>query len=91
MLNPGKKPPARSIRRLSPEQRRALQMLATSGPSGLTDAIMFAHGFSIALLDGIAQAGLVVVVTGTVRAGAQIISVLRLRITPAGRNAIEDA
>jgi hypothetical protein len=31
---PDKRPPAPSTRRLSPEGRRALEMLATSGPSG---------------------------------------------------------
>ncbi len=55
--------------RLNPEQRRTLQTLASSGPSDLTEAIMLAHGFSSALLDYIARAGLAVVALGTVRAG----------------------
>jgi hypothetical protein len=91
MVAPGNKPPARPIRRLDPEQRRALQMLAISAPSGLTGDIMLAHGFSIEMLDGMAEAGFVVVVTGTVRASAGMISVPRLRITETGRKAIEDA
>ena len=66
-------------------------MLAISGPSGLTGAIMLAHGFSIEMLDGMAQAGLVVVTVGKVRAGASMISVPRLRITESGKKAIEDA
>jgi len=89
MVTPGKKSPARPTRRLKAEQRRALQMLAGSGPSGATEAIMLAHGFSDELLDGITRVGLVVVTTGTVRAGERILSVRRLRITEAGRKAID--
>src|SRR5215813_4338555 len=85
MEKPGKKSPSRSIRRLNFEQRRALRMLASSGPSGATEAIMLAHGFAEELLDGIARVGLVVVTTGTVRVGERILSVRRLRITEAGR------
>jgi hypothetical protein len=91
MATPGKKPPARPGRRLKAEQRRALQMLASSGPSGATEAILLAHGFSDELLDGIARLGLVVVTTGTVRAGERTLSVRRLRITEVGRKAIGDA
>jgi hypothetical protein len=90
MVTPSNKPPARPIRHLDHEQRRALQVLAISGPSGFTGDIMLAHGFSIQLLDGLAEAGFVVVVTCT-RAGASMISVPRLRITETGRKAIEDA
>ena len=86
---PGKKPPARSIRRLEPKQHRALQVLASSGPVGMTEAILLAHGFSNELLDGMARAGLVVVTTSTVRAGAKIIAVSRLWITEAGRKAMD--
>jgi hypothetical protein len=91
MVTPDKKPPARSIRRLRPEERRSLQMLAISGPSGLTGDIMLAHGFSVEMLDGMAEAGLVVVTVGKVRGGASMISVPRLRITETGRKAILDA
>jgi hypothetical protein len=66
-------------------------MLASSGPSGLTEAILLAHGFSTAWLDGIARTGLAVVATGTVHAGGSTILVLRFRIAAAGRKAIEDA
>jgi hypothetical protein len=66
-------------------------MLASSRASGFTEAILLAHGFSTALLDGIERAGLVASTVGTVRAGTTMISVRRLRITDAGRKAIEDA
>jgi hypothetical protein len=91
MATPGKKPPARPARRLNFEQRRALKMLASSGPSGATESIMLAHGFSDELLDGIERVGLVVARVGTVRAGERILSVRRLMITEAGRKALGDA
>jgi hypothetical protein len=49
------------------------------------------RGFSVASPEDIAQGGFVLVAANTVRAGVQTISVLRLRITAAGRKAIEDA
>ena len=85
---PDKKPPAPSTRRLSVEGRRALEMLATSGPSGATEAILMAHGFPAALLAGLARHGLVAESIGTVRAGARVIQVRRLSITNAGRLAL---
>ena len=86
-----KKPPAHSVARLDLEQRRALQMLASSGPSGLTEAILLSHGFSIELLVGIVRAELAVVAIGTVRAGVSMITVVRFRISDAGLKAIQDA
>jgi hypothetical protein len=87
MVAPRKKPPAR----LKPEQRRVLQMLASSGPSGLTEAILLSHGFSIELLVAITRADLAAVTIGNVRAGASTLTVVRLRITEAGLKAIHDA
>ena len=49
------------------------------------------HGFSTALLDEMARADLVIVATAAVRAGNRMIEVTRLRITAAGRKAIQDA
>jgi hypothetical protein len=86
-----KKPSARSVTRLDPEQRRALQMLASSGPSGLTEAILLSHGFSIDSLVGITRADLAAVTIGTVHAGVSMTTVVRLRITEAGLKAIQDA
>ena len=88
---PDKKPPAPSTRRLSAEGRRALEMLATSGPTGATEAIMLAHGFPAALLAGLARNGLVTGSIGTVHAGARVIQVRRLSITNAGRLALAAA
>jgi hypothetical protein len=66
-------------------------MLATSGPTGATEAIMLAHGFPAALLAGLARNGLVTGAVGTVRAGARVLQVRRLSITNAGRRALADA
>jgi len=85
---PDKKPPAPSTRRLSVEGRRALEMLATSGPTGATEAILLAHGFPAALLAGLTRNGLATGAICTVRAGARVIQVRRLNITNAGRLAL---
>jgi hypothetical protein len=88
---PDKKPPTPSTRRLSPEGRRALEMLATSGPTGATEAIMLAHGFPTALLAELTRNGLATGSIGTVRAGARVIQVRRLSITAAGRLALNES
>jgi hypothetical protein len=85
---PDKKPPPPSARRLSSEGRRALEMLINSESSSATEAILMAHGFSVALLAGMARYGLVAVTIGTVRAGERILKVRRLSITEAGRRAM---
>jgi hypothetical protein len=85
---PDKKPPAR---RLSPEGRRALEMLTNSESSSATEAILMAYGFPAALLAGMAQDGLLCEAIGTMRAGARMLRVRRLSITAAGRLALNKA
>ncbi len=51
---------------------------------------MMAHGCSTAMLAGMACDGFVTVVVDTVPAGDRTIKARRLRITDAGRKAIED-
>ena len=63
-------------RKLSEEQRRALQLLA-SIPFGASETIMFAHGFKRKTLAGLVRAGLATAERKTVR------------ITDADRKAIE--
>jgi len=84
---PEKKPPCR----LSPEWRRALEMLATSESSGATEAIMLAHGFLAAQLAGMARDGLVTEAISTTRAGTRRLHVRRLSITEDGRRALAEA
>ncbi len=62
--------------RLRGEQRRAIQLLA-SIPFGASETIMFAHGFKRGTLAGLARAGLATTEHKTIR------------ITEAGRRAIE--
>jgi hypothetical protein len=72
---------------LTADQRRALNLLATAGPSGRTEGIMAAH-FDVELLAGLVRTGLVQVEVADVRAGGRAIEVVRMRITDAGRRAL---
>jgi hypothetical protein len=75
--------------RLSTEQRRALELLA-SIPHGVAgDVLVLAHGFSRGMLAGLVLAGLATVITETLRAAISTIKVERVRITDAGRRALE--
>ena len=71
-------------RRLGGEQRRALRLLAIS-PFGATEAIMHTHGFTRQMLAKLVRAGLATAQSETGKA----IAVGRIRITDAGRRAIE--
>ena len=71
-------------RRLGGEQRRALLLLACN-PFGLSEAIMHVHGFTRLMLANLVSAELVTAQSETSKA----IAVSRIRITDAGRKAIE--
>ena len=79
-----------ATRRLGRERRHVLQILASSGHLGVTEAVVMAYGFSTAMLTGMACDGFITVVVDTVCAGARTINVRRLLITDAGRKVIED-
>lgn len=83
-----KKPPAPSVRRLSAQRRRALQVLAGSRQPGASATIMLALGFSPAMLASMVRDGLVMEEIDRVRAGNRMIEVRRFRITEAGRDAL---
>ena len=74
-------------RRVNPEQRRALQLLACS-PFGAGVAIMLTHGFTRATLAGLVRAGLAMAQHETIKADRRLVG--RVRITEAGRRVIED-
>jgi hypothetical protein len=79
--------PARK-RRVNPEQRRALQLLACS-PFGAAEAIMLTHGFTRrTLVAGLVRAGLAMAQHETIKADRRLVG--RVRITEAGRRVIED-
>jgi hypothetical protein len=73
---------------VSPDQRRALRLLAGS-PDGCTMAIMLAGGFKSAMLNGLVREGLATTTPRNVRAGKQPIEVVRMMITGAGRLALD--
>jgi hypothetical protein len=87
---PRKKRSAFSVSRFSREQCRALKKLA-GAPRGLTEQLLLGHGFSVEMLRGLVRDDLATVVTESVMVhrGATII-VERIRITDAGRRALEE-
>jgi hypothetical protein len=77
-------------RQVGPEQRRALHLLA-SIPFGTTEAIMLAHhGFTRRTLVDLVRAGFATAERTIGKADGRAIEAGRIRITAAGRSAIED-
>jgi hypothetical protein len=85
-----KKRIARSARRFSREQLRALRILA-GVPRGIGEEILVvAHGFSVGMLSGLVLAELAMVVTETKMAPrGPTTKVERIRITDNGRRVLE--
>ncbi len=77
-------------RRLSPEERRALELLA-SNPNGATEELLVHdHSFTRRMLTGLVDDGLVTARRQSIKAtGARTFEVVRMMITDAGRRAIE--
>jgi hypothetical protein len=73
---------------LSPEQRRALAMLATAGSRGETQPFLVAHGFGGAMITGLVNRGLLIMTLEKIRAGGKMIEVVKAQITPAGRDVL---
>ena len=75
---------------LSKEQRQALALLASIPHDVTEDQLALVHGFDRDMIAGLVEAGLVTaqreVVTGS---GRTTIEVVRIRISDAGRRAIE--
>jgi hypothetical protein len=70
-----------------PDRRRALELLA-SCRDGATEAIMRAHGFTVAQMVELVRAGLATATAERVVAGSRTTEVARVRITEAGRRAL---
>jgi hypothetical protein len=81
--------PRSAYPRVKPTRCRALELLA-SCPDGCNEAIMLAHGFTIAQMVELIRAGLATAGTERMVAGGKSIEVARVRITEAGRRALED-
>src|SRR6266852_5792538 len=76
-------------RHLSAKQRRALEILAAAGLRGCTGATLLAHGFSVDMLADLVHDGLATAHRETMRVGRRKIQIARMRITDAGRTALE--
>jgi hypothetical protein len=76
--------------RITPEQRRALELLARDPRGATGHLLMIAHGFEIKMLAGLVHEGLAEAKVGeTVKAaGGKVIEVVHFWISDAGRRAI---
>ena len=74
---------------LSAEELRALSMLATAGRNGATQPLLTAHGFNARFIGKLASKGLAASMLEKVHTGREIIDIVKVRITNAGRKAIE--
>jgi hypothetical protein len=77
---------ARSMNR---DERRALALLADTGPNGTTNAILAAHGVTANMVTNPIRDGRAIAMTQQARAGTRMIEIVRARITAAGQRAIE--
>ena len=73
---------------LSADHRRALSLLAGL-LHGCTEAILLAHGFKIEMLIILVRGGFAIATPEIVHAGNRPIEVVRVRITDAGRQALD--
>jgi hypothetical protein len=65
--------------------------LLAGSADGMTEAMLVAHGFTVEQMVELIRTGLATATTGRVMAGARPLKVARLRITEAGRRALENA
>jgi hypothetical protein len=72
------------------ERRRALELLSRS-PTGCTETLMLAHGFSAEMLGRLVVDGFANVERGTKLAGERQLTVRWMEITEFGLAAISDA
>ena len=75
--------------RLSAEQRRALELFAGSPHGANEELLVLGHGFTHRMLAGLVRAGLAATRHEVIKVGAKAIEVCRVRITAAGRRALE--
>jgi hypothetical protein len=75
-------------RRLGPEQRRALELLAGSPHGATEEMLIHGHGFSRRMLAGLVRAGLATVQRRVIMAGDTPVEVGKVRITAEGRRAL---
>jgi hypothetical protein len=74
---------------LTPEQRRALELLARDPRGATAHLLMIAHGFEMKMLAGLVHEGLAEAKVGeSVKAGGKMVEVIQFWITEAGRAAL---
>ena len=73
---------------VSATRKRALRLLAEH-PNGSNGAVLLAHGFSLELLNELISAGLATASTESMMRGSKPVEILRVKITEAGRRALE--
>ena len=77
-------------RRLNPaHRRRALELLDSSPHGATTKLLVVAHGFEIDMIAGLVRSGLAAEEFDVMKAGGKTIEIVRIRITEAGRKAVE--
>jgi len=76
-------------RRLTPERRRMLKLLARSRHSVDEELLVHSYGFRRPTIVGLVSAGLAAAEREVMKAGGETIEVVRVRITEAGRRAID--
>ena len=75
--------------RLPPERRRMLKLLARSRHGVDEELLVHSHSFSRPTIVGLVSAGLAAAEREVMKAGGETIEVVRVRITEAGRRAID--
>ena len=73
---------------VSATRNRVLRLLAEH-PNGCTGAVLLAHGFSLKLLNELIGAGLATASTERMMRGSKSVEILRVKITDAGRRALQ--
>jgi hypothetical protein len=79
-----------TVIRISREQHRALNLLASSRHGVNEDLLVRGHGLSRGVLSSLTRRRLAATEREVIISGGKAIEVVRLRITAAGRKAIEE-
>jgi hypothetical protein len=75
--------------KINADQRRALELLGLAGLQGCTGPTLLAHGVRIDVLAALVRAGFITAYREPTNVGQRQIEVARMRITNAGRRALE--
>jgi hypothetical protein len=81
--------PRTAVDPMTDDERRLLELLAASA-DGTTDALLVAHGFDFDLIARLVREGLATATPDRTFAAGKPVEVTRVRITDAGRRALEE-